>query len=428
MKWLASILVGLCAAPLAAIVVGTAADSWATWLRVSTREGGAAYWMVAMALLAAVIALVCGICIARGWLLSTPNFWAALGTTLGWVVAATLVITGLIWLGADLPPRVDGRRLQLAVEARFPAGTSLDALKAAPPYAAIMRVDASDSRGSGYLVFESASIAEGRLTVPTLIDLDTSAKRKMLVLGFPDGRNVLFPLGFGAKPQAKDFEWSAWIPAASGEAYEIRYQVSVVAPPVPAPTREQEEAAADAKQEAAMRALAADAPLARWLVFTRYGVPQARVDAAIAAIRARPNFATEMAREMLDGDYESSRDALHAFEHMKPPPAELAGAVAAVGKQIAQSLRNLEKEPADSATYQEEVAGISTRFGAWMVATRALQETKSADFVPQLEEIIAPARRLGDVYAIRIDVVRVASFYLEKWAGIAPLPGDPPPR
>jgi hypothetical protein len=135
-----------------------------------------------------------------------------------------------------------------------------------------------------------------------------------------------------------------------------------------------------------------------------------------------------MAREMLDGEYESSRDALRAIEHIHPPPAELADGIAAVGREIAQTLRDIEKEPPDSERYAALVAGTSTRFSAWMVATRALQEPKLADFTPQLQEILEPARRLESAHAIRIDVVRVASFYLHKWAGIAPLPTDPPPR
>jgi hypothetical protein len=307
MKWLVSILVGLCAAPLAAIIVGTAADFWAGWLRMPSRDGAPGYWVVMMALLAAVVAAILGISLARGWLLATPNFWSALGTTLGFTLAATLVITGFVWLAADLPPRIDGA-------------------------------------------------------------------------------------------------------------------------PAPTLTREQQEADADTQQQAALLALTPDASLARWLVFTRYGVPQPRIDAAIAAIRARPNYAAEMTREMLEGEYESSRDALRAIEHISPPPAELAEAIAAVGKEIAQSLQDLETASGGSDAYNERVAAISTRFSAWMVATRALQEAKVADFVPQLQEIIEPARRLDQAHAIRIDVVRVASFYLEKWAGIAPLVDDPLPR
>jgi len=134
-----------------------------------------------------------------------------------------------------------------------------------------------------------------------------------------------------------------------------------------------------------------------------------------------------MSHEMLDGEYDASRDALRALEHIQPPPSELAPAIAAVGAQIAQALRDLEKQQPGTPEQQAAVNAISTRFSAWMVATRALQEPKVADFVPQLKEIIEPARQYDQLYAIRMDVVRVASFYLNKWAGIAPLPTDPPP-
>lgn len=427
MKWFASLLVGLCAAPLAAIVVGTAADAWSNWLRMPSRDGAAGYWVVMMALLAAVVAAVLGFAIARGWLLATPNFWTALGATVGVTAAATLLITGFVWLAADLPPKIDGRRLQLMAEVRFPARTTLDSLQAAPPFLAIMRVASQDSRGSAGLDIQAAREVDGELIVPATMDLYTSARRKMLHLGFPDGRHIFFPLGFGSTPQSQDLEWTDWIAAEPPEGYAIRYRIVVEPPPAEVLTREQQEADADARQSAAMHALAPDAPLAQWLVFTRYGVPQPRIDAAIAAIRARPNAAAELAREMLAGEFESSRDALRAIEHMKPPPAELAESIAAVGSEIAGSLRDLEKESALGETYDEHVAGISTRFSAWMVATRALQEAQVADFVPQLQQIIEPARRLDQAHAIRIDIVRVASFYLEKWAGIAPLPTDPPP-
>jgi hypothetical protein len=372
---------------------------------------------------------VLGISIARGWLFAKPNFWSALGTTIGLISVTALLITGVIRLGADLPPRIDGRRLTLVAEVRFPSGTSLESLKAAPPYVAVMRVASRDSRGSGNLDFAAAREDGGQLIVPVTMDLYTRAKEKKLHVGYPDGKNVFFPLGLGAKPAQKHFEWSEWIAAESPDtSFAMRYKVVVEPPPAPVLTREQQEAADDAQKEAAMRALAPDAPLAQWLVFTRYGMPQARIDAAIAAIRARPDWIAEMAHEMLDGEYESSRDALRAIEHMHPPPAELADGIAAVGREIAQTLRDIEKEPPDGERYRALVEGTSTRFSAWMVATRALQESKLADFTPQLQEILEPARRLQSSDVTRIDVVRVASFYLHKWAGIAPLPTDPPPR
>jgi hypothetical protein len=299
-----------------------------------------------------------------------------------------------------------------------------------------MRLDSHDSGGSGSLDFKAAREVDGRLVVPVTVGLDTSARRKMLHFGFRDGQNIFFPTSLGSKPEQSDLEWTDWIPAApdAGErppvsaGYAVRYKIVVEPPPAPTPTPEQHDVGADAAQEAAMRALAPQAPLAQWLVFTRYGAPQPRIDAAIAAIRARPDYAAEMTNEMLVGEYEASRDVLRAIEHIRPPPAELAEGVAAVGEQIAQALRDLEKQSADSEGYNDRVASISTRFSAWMVATRALQKAKVADFVPQLQEIIDPARRLDQVHAIRMDVVRVASFYLNQWAGIAPLPTDPSPR
>jgi hypothetical protein len=33
-----------------------------------------------------------------------------------------------------------------------------------------------------------------------------------------------------------------------------------------------------------------------------------------------------------------------------------------------------------------------------------------------------------DSYVMRVDVRRVASYYMQQWAGLAPLAGDPPPR
>src|SRR6185369_8227834 len=109
------------------------------------------------------------------------------------------------------------------------------------------------------------------------------------------------------------------------------YRVRVEPLPPPPLTNEQQQAKNLADKEAELRALAPDAPLAQWLVYTRYGSPQQVIDAAVVAIRSRPNYPAELAHEMLDGEYEASRDALRVVEHIKPPPAELARGIAAVG-------------------------------------------------------------------------------------------------
>lgn len=431
MNWTPSIFVGLLSAPLTFFIVATGADSWAKWLHISSREGAAGYWVVMIALLAAIVSLIVGVCISRGWLLSTPNFWSALGATVGIALAGTLLVTGLIWVATDHPPKIDGRPIEIDAELRFPPGTSLGSVKRANGYATIFRVAANESSGMGYFDFETAHDVDGRITLPVTMELSTSSAKKLFYISFTDksGRpDLLFPMDFGSKPAAKDFEWSAWLAPTQGEnTYELRYRARIVPPPPPPLTSEQQDAQNLAHKEAELRALAPDAPLAQWLVFTRYGNPQTVIDAAIVAIRARPNYVAEMTHEMLDGEYEASRDALRALEHIQPPPAEVAPGIAAVGAQIAQSLRDLEKEASGTDEQNAAITAISTRFSAWMVATRALQTAKVADFVPQLKEIIEPARKYDQLYAIRQDVVRVASFYLREWGGIAPLPTDPPP-
>jgi hypothetical protein len=429
MNWLPSILTGLLAAPLCAIITGTAADSWARWLNVSSRDGAAGYWVVLMALLAALVGLILGISISRGWLLTTPNFWSAIGTTLGIATGVTLVITGLIWLVSDLEPTIGGRPIEIHAELRLPAGTSLEAAKAASATATVVRVSAGDNSSSANVEFKSATEVDARITVPVNIPLATSTPEKRVDVAITDGARLTFPLNFGSKPKQKDMEWSEWLAPTEGPAeYAFRYRAFVVPEPPPPLTREQQDTNDETAKLAQMRALAPDAPLAQWLVHTKYGASQPRIEEAVAAIRARPNYLADMAHEMLDGEYEASRNALRAMEHIKPPPAELAGAVAKVGDQIAQALLDLEKVSPEAAEYNDLVTAADTRFSAWMVAVRALQEPKLADFAPQLQAILGPARRLGDNYAIRVDVVRVASFYLHKYAGIEPLPTDPPPR
>lgn len=434
MNWFASIGVGIVSAPLAAVICGTAAILCVDWLHIPQREGAPGFFAVGMALLGAIVGLVVGIVFARGVIGSEPTFFKALGLTLGTLAAVVLVIVALVWLTADLAPKVDGRNVELAIELRCPPGSPPPSIDVSP-YATLVRLSDGDTRGYATLDTGNAREEDGHLIVPVTLRIDTSAARKLLQIYLGQERHLHFALGFGSKPQPKDFEWSKWIDAAwdvgkpkppAEQTYSMRYQARKIEPPPPPPTREQQEAAEDAAQEASMRALASDASLAQWLLYTRYGVPQKRIDFAVARIRARPDFKSEMAHEMLAGEHASSRDALRALPHFQPPPIELADDVRAVGREIAQAIRELDPGPPDSP--YAHAADISTRFSAWMEATRALQGKEGIDFVPQLQEIIEPARRHDQSHVMRIDVVRVASYYLQQWGGIAPLPTDPPPR
>jgi hypothetical protein len=434
MNWLAALGVGLCSAPLTGLIVGTAAGLGADWMRMSTREGAAAYFMAALAILGAFVGFLLGIGIARGWFGVGGGFGKSLVFTVGSVLALSLVVTGVVWLVADSNPKIDGKELDLAVELRCPVDTA--PVTADRSYVTFIRLSGGSSLGSSQLDVAHAQEIDGRQVVPAKFLLTTSVKRKLLNIYLSPERNLLFALDFDSKPGLEDFEWSRWIDAASpvgeqappaGKTFSVRYRVSFVEPPPPTPTHEEQQAAAEAEVEAQMQALAPGAPLESWLVYTRYGVPEARVARAVAAIRARPQLVSEMATLMSSDDAQGSQDAMRSLEHMQPPPTELGPAVAAVGSSIAKSLRELEDDPVADPSYAN-AALISPRFSAWMVATRALQGKEGIDFVPQLQEIIEPARKHDKSHVLRMDVVRVASYYLQQWGGIEPLPTDPPPR
>ena len=66
---------------------------------------------------------------------------------------------------------------------------------------------------------------------------------------------------------------------------------------------------------------------------------------------------------------------------------------------------------------------VLVRFSSWMTAVRSLRERAGSDFIPELGETLELSRVRPDSIAMR-DVCRVASFYLDEWTGIEPLPGD----
>ena len=75
----------------------------------------------------------------------------------------------------------------------------------------------------------------------------------------------------------------------------------------------------------------------------------------------------------------------------------------------------------------EGAAAVAIQFSAWMVAARAMQGKDGVDLTPELRIILELARVRHRSYVMRQDVVRVASYYLQQWAGLAPLPTNPKP-
>jgi hypothetical protein len=433
MSWLVSIFVGLVTGVAAGLEAGFVADLCVGWYRISSFEGASGYFIVFMGLLGAVVGLVIGI-VCSLW--SRPNFLRGLGSALGSTAVLALFVGGVCRLGADLPPQIDGHELELAIEVRSPEGVAVpQATEGHHPSAEVI-VFHSRGQPLGELRLDEATQVDGRWVVPVTVPLQTSSAQKFLRVYFNQDYNELFRLPLRSYPRREDFEWSSWIEAgwpvdqpkpAPEASFWMRYRIRLVEPPPPGPTREQVAVRVAAEDEAKFQTVGADAPIASWLPYTRYGTPEARLKIAIAHITARDDFVVELSSLMLSEDPEVRADALRVTEHLDRPPAALATPVAEVGRQIAAAIRAVNGRTTEQDPGYEGAAAVAIQFSAWMVAVRTLQGRDGVDFTPELGAVLELARVRQDSYVMRQDVVRVASYYMQQWTGIAPLPTDPKP-
>lgn len=110
-----------------------------------------------------------------------------------------------------------------------------------------------------------------------------------------------------------------------------------------------------------------------------------------------------------------------------PDPA-LVPYVVAGGRDIIDRITSVNNASLEQDPRYEGAADVSIRFSAWMVAVRTLRDKANGDFIPELREMLVLSRVRTDSYVMQQTVRRVASYYMELWAGEPPLPGDPPPR
>jgi hypothetical protein len=231
------LIAALCAA-LGLFVSGYIANLCVSWYHISKMEGGAGYFVIFMAALGAVIALVLGLVMSRIAASAIgPKFLVAGGMSLGSVFVVGGVVLLVAWWRADFAPLVDGQRLALAIEVRGPARFrvpfTLD------QYGAFATVYATNGRTqpNTKLDLDHARQENGRWIVPAVVALNTSAARKSVRAYFHDKEDVIFPLPLRAHPNRSDFEWRDWVESdwatgkgrpAPEDKFELRYRVQMV--------------------------------------------------------------------------------------------------------------------------------------------------------------------------------------------------------
>jgi hypothetical protein len=437
-SWLSSIFIGVLAAVLGGAGACLIAVCCVSWYRISSFEGGSGYYVVFVTLGGLVVGLIIGVVCARIVAAGeAATFLRGLGVMSATIASLVVIALGLARLCADLPPQMDGKALELEVEVRCAKNFALPVKSDEYGIHASVYVPRGRNQPTGALRINEASQVDGRWIVSAVVPLDTAASHKLLQVYFSREQNLLFPLSLRGHPGDKDLEWSQWIlsgrdagqaePAAD-DNFALRYRVRPVLPPPPGPSAEDTAAKEAAEEQARFEAVAADAPISDWFPYTTYGAPEERRKIAISRIMTRSDYGKELGALMISPDARVAAEALRLVQYFPAPAPQFNAPVAAAGSAIVALIRQVNATPVERDGSYQLAAEASTRFSAWMTAVESLHDKSGGDFTPQLGEILPLARVRTDSHTMRFDILRVASFYMHSWTGLAPLPNDPPPR
>lgn len=249
MDWLRSVAVGIITAAAGGAGAGWLAHLCIGWYRISSREGASGCFLVAVAgfgcLAGFAVGLICARVVAAG---ASAGFFRELGLALG-VTAALLGLAALFCRqGADRPPTLDGRELDVEIEVRLPAGQAPQPLRDddIPPYVTITADSGGRHQTSGPLRVADAWLEEGRWIVPGAVALETSDPGKTLGVRLPGQETQFFRLPLPARPDPAVMGWSPWLdeptfgnltPVASEAALAVRCRVRVTEPDPDAPAQ-----------------------------------------------------------------------------------------------------------------------------------------------------------------------------------------------
>lgn len=433
MSWPSSILVAALTGALGFATIMVVTSALNDWFRFyNNGDIGGAWLMVIIGALGAIVLFVFGLVVSRAAEgTPEPNFFRPLGISGGTVIALGAAVLLVGWLRADIPPKLDGQSIELAVELRAPAGFSLPKVGSDSDATAGVRAGNGRARSYGYLDLKRAREIDGQWIITARAALDTNSKKKVMEVSVGKGTDLTFQLPLAAHPSRSDMEWSPWIdsdvgagPAATPpeKSFSLRYRVKVAGL-----TREELEAKKAEEEQARFDSLDASTPIEAWLNHTIPGTPGARTATAVKHIVSRPNYVAELSAVMAGNSDEFAMMALEIVAQLPPPQPALVPHVASAGRDIARRIREVNAGAVGDDPHPSGGHSAAMRFTAWMTAVRALREKSGGDFTPELGEILVLSRVRPKTALLQENVRGVASHYMKEWAKVEPLPGDPKP-
>src|SRR5207248_2231609 len=147
-------------------------------------------------------------------------------------------VSAFCWVGADHPPKIDGKNLALDFELKIPPAIQLPAELSDYNVRASLYANNRDNR---YAKIDINSIRkiEGFTIIPGTAELmSSSANRQLLAsIGNEPGPSQFVEINLPARPRKENEEWSNWTfatehadltPVADPERISVRYRVRVV--------------------------------------------------------------------------------------------------------------------------------------------------------------------------------------------------------
>jgi hypothetical protein len=392
MGWLVSIAVALLTGALGLVGAGAVANACVSWYRISGFEGKSGYFVIGMALLGGIAGTIAGLVCARivaSW--PAPSFLKGVGLSWGVVAGVTAAVAAIAWALADIPPEVDGKKLDLEVEFRLPAGEAEPPAAGESAYVSLAAASGQTVRRTerGELHLDAARREDGRWIVPGEVLVFTTRGSRILdlVVGGETLAGFIVPLP--RRPGAAEREWSDWLPHPRPPAppwpnskVSYRFRVRPIEPPPPPPDPE----------EVAARELAAlqpTAPLPEWLRFVRYDQPEDRIAAAMRTVEGRQ---PELAASIRSADAAEREDALIAVVRLTRVEPEVTAAVLEDGRAIAAGIRAFNEMKEDDPRFWDVQIELRGRFNDWHRAWWTVHRRTGADGRPPVQEILELAR------------------------------------
>lgn len=439
MTWLTSIIAALLSGLAGLFLAGLIANACTSWYSISSREGQSGYYVIFMALGGGIVSFVLGLITVR---IVAAKFGAGFGKELGAALAVILILAGLWALlartFADVPPEIEGRDLVLEVEFRFPntfQGQKTPTTEGEWEF--LLDSLSGHTRRTyerGKVLSEAARMEGGQWIVPATVSLFTERGSRSVSIAPKDAKESFgFLLPIPSRPGKALLEWSVWLPRqqADGKPWpadkmSCRFRLQKTVPPPPPKTEAELKAEKHAEEVEEFEAIPADAPIETWFRYTAYQQPL--TERALQVITSRSNYVAELSALAIDADAEKAHAAMICISQLPAPSKELIPGIAAAGRLIATNIAKFNQTPKEQDPDFATAVDPASRFYGWIPAAKNLREKCGADLTPELKAILELSRVRPESHCMRQDICRVASYYLHQWAGIAPLPTDPPPK